>query len=74
MSPVTSAAAAAVVLALAASSAHAGDPIYKSIMPDGRVLYGEVPVQGAKRGCTTPSMVTVSKNIACGRTHSPLSA
>ncbi|HEX2830671.1 MAG TPA: DUF4124 domain-containing protein [Burkholderiales bacterium] len=47
MSPVIS--AAAVVLALAASTALAGDPIYKSIMPDGRVLYGEAPAPGAKR-------------------------
>lgn len=47
MSPMIS--AAAVVLALTASTALAGDPIYKSIMPDGRVLYGEAPAPGAKR-------------------------
>ena len=47
MSPVIS--AVAVVLALAASTALAGDPIYKSTMPDGRVLYGESAAPGAKR-------------------------
>ena len=47
MSPMNS--AAAVVLALAASTALAGDPIYKSTMPDGRVLYGESAAPGAKR-------------------------
>jgi hypothetical protein len=25
------------------------DPIYKSIMPDGRVVYGEAPFDGAQR-------------------------
>ena len=48
MSPMTSAALAA-ALALAASTALAGDPIYKSTMPDGRVLYGESAAPGAKR-------------------------
>ena len=47
MSPVVS--AIAVALALGASAAFAGDPVYKSTMPDGRVIYGESPVQGAKR-------------------------
>ena len=47
MSPMIS--AVAVVLALGASTALAGDPIYKSTMPDGRVLYGESAAPGAKR-------------------------
>src|SRR5690348_3131387 len=33
----------------AAGSAYAIDPVYKSTMPDGRVIYGEVPQPGAKR-------------------------
>lgn len=47
MSPVVS--AVAVVLALGATAALAAEPVYKSIMPDGRVIYGESPMQGAKR-------------------------
>ena len=47
MSPFIS--AAAIALALGASAAFAGDPVYKSTMPDGRVIYGESPMQGAKR-------------------------
>lgn len=47
MSPVMS--AVAVVLALGASGVVAADPVYKSTMPDGRVVYGESPMQGAKR-------------------------
>ena len=47
MSPVTS--AVALVLALAATATFAADPVYKSTMPDGRIVYGEVPMQGAKR-------------------------
>jgi hypothetical protein len=41
--------ALAVVLALAAPGVMAADPVYKSTMPDGRVMYGESPMQGAKR-------------------------
>jgi hypothetical protein len=47
MSPRTS--LLAVVLALAAPGVFAADPVYKSTMPDGRVIYGESPMQGAKR-------------------------
>jgi hypothetical protein len=47
MSPRTS--ALAVVLALAATGVIAGEPVYKSTMPDGRIVYGESPMQGAKR-------------------------
>jgi hypothetical protein len=47
MSPRTS--VLAVVLALAASGVIAGEPVYKSTMPDGRIVYGESPMQGAKR-------------------------
>jgi hypothetical protein len=47
MSPVVS--AVAVVLALGASTVLAGDPVYKSTMPDGRVVYGESAMPGAKR-------------------------
>lgn len=46
MSPFIS---AAIALALGASAAFAGDPVYKSTMPDGRVIYGESPMQGARR-------------------------
>ena len=47
MSPVVS--AVAVVLALGATAALAAEPVYKSTMPDGRIVYGESPMQGAKR-------------------------
>ena len=39
----------AATLALAALGAQAADLIYKSTMPDGRVIYGESPWPGAKR-------------------------
>jgi hypothetical protein len=45
MSPVVS--AVAVALALGATAALAAEPVYKSTMPDGRVIYGESPMQGA---------------------------
>ena len=41
--------AVALAVALSASAAFAADPVYKSTMPDGRVVYGESPMQGAKR-------------------------
>ena len=47
MSPRISGLSAA--LALACGAAFAADPVYKSTMPDGRVVYGESPVQGARR-------------------------
>ena len=47
MSPFIS--AAAIALAFGASGAIAGDPVYKSTMPDGRIIYGESAMQGAKR-------------------------
>lgn len=47
MSPVTY--AVTVALALGASAACAADPVYKSTMPDGRVVYGESPMHGARR-------------------------
>jgi hypothetical protein len=34
---------------LAAPAIGWADPIYKSIMPDGRVVYGEAPFDGAQR-------------------------
>jgi hypothetical protein len=34
---------------LAGAAVAAGDPVYKSTMPDGRVVYGESPIQGARR-------------------------
>jgi Domain of unknown function (DUF4124) len=40
---------AAVLLALALSAASWAQTIFKSIMPDGRVIYGEKPVPGAKK-------------------------
>jgi hypothetical protein len=40
---------AAVLLALACSAAGWAQTIFKSIMPDGRVIYGEKPVPGAKK-------------------------
>lgn len=33
---------------LAAGFAVAADPVYRSVMPDGRVLYGDAPEPGAK--------------------------
>jgi hypothetical protein len=47
MSPRTS--LLAVVLAVAAPGVLAAEPVYKSTMPDGRIVYGESPMQGAKR-------------------------
>ncbi len=41
--------ALAVILALAASAAQSVEPVYKSTMPDGRVMYGEIPQPGARR-------------------------
>lgn len=40
---------AVVLLALALSAASSAQTIFKSIMPDGRVIYGEKPVPGAKK-------------------------
>jgi hypothetical protein len=44
----TSCAIAVLALLLAASPARS-QPVYKSIMPDGKVVYGEKPVTGAKK-------------------------
>jgi hypothetical protein len=41
--------AVGIALALGATAALAADPVYKSTMPNGRVIYGESPVHGAKR-------------------------
>ena len=38
----------ALALALFASGALAADDIYRSVMPDGSIRYGESPAQGAK--------------------------
>jgi hypothetical protein len=35
-------------LALSSAGAYAADDIYRSVMPDGSVRYGESPVPGAK--------------------------
>ena len=40
---------AALAIALGASAAIAADPVFKSTMPDGRVVYGESAMPGAKR-------------------------
>jgi hypothetical protein len=37
-----------ITLALAAATALAQQPIFRSVMPDGRVIYGDKPVPGAK--------------------------
>ena len=39
----------ALALGLAIPAAYAADPVYKSTMPNGRVIYGESPQPGAKR-------------------------
>ena len=39
----------ALALGLALPGAYAADPVYKSTMPNGRVVYGESPQPGAKR-------------------------
>ena len=39
----------AALLAFAAFGAQAAEMVYKSTMPDGRVIYGESPMQGARR-------------------------
>lgn len=39
----------AVLMALAAPALHAAEVMYKSTMPDGRVIYGESAQPGAKR-------------------------
>ena len=36
------------VLALAAPAVFAAEDLYRSVMPDGRTLYGESPAPGAK--------------------------
>jgi hypothetical protein len=36
------------VLALAAPAVFAAEDMYRSVMPDGRTLYGEAPAPGAK--------------------------
>jgi hypothetical protein len=36
-------------LAIGVCAAHAGEPVYKSTMADGRIVYGESPAPGAKR-------------------------
>ena len=41
--------ALALAIAFSASAATAAEPVYKSIMPDGRVVYGESAMPGAKR-------------------------
>ena len=38
----------ALAFGFAIPAAYAGDPTYKSTMPDGRVVYGESPQPGAK--------------------------
>jgi hypothetical protein len=71
--------ALAVVLALAAPGVMAGDPLYKSTMPDGRIVYGESPMQGAKRvdKVNTPPEVagvvvaTPADKAAAGRIAEP---
>ena len=40
---------AALAIALGASAAFAADPVFKSTMPDGRIVYGESAMPGAKR-------------------------
>jgi len=35
-----------IALALAATAAH-GQPVYRSVMPDGRIIYGDKPAPGA---------------------------
>lgn len=37
-----------ITLALAAATALAQQPIFRSVMPDGRIIYGDKPVPGAK--------------------------
>jgi hypothetical protein len=39
----------ALALGLVIPGAYAADPVYKSTMPNGRVIYGESPQPGAKR-------------------------
>ena len=39
----------ALALGLVIPGAYAADPVYKSTMPNGRVVYGESPQPGAKR-------------------------
>jgi hypothetical protein len=41
--------ALASLFAFGVCAAHAGEPVYKSTMPDGRIIYGESPQPGAKR-------------------------
>ena len=40
---------AAAILLLIGDTAIAAQPVYKSTMPDGKVIYGEKPVPGAKQ-------------------------
>jgi hypothetical protein len=41
--------ALALAALLASLTAGAAEPLYKSTMPDGKIVYGEKPVPGAKR-------------------------
>ena len=43
------------VLVLAAPAAYAAEDIYRSVMPDGRILYGESPTPGAKSVTKMPT-------------------
>jgi hypothetical protein len=43
---------AAAILLLIANAASAAQPVYKSTMPDGKVIYAEKPVPGAKQVAT----------------------
>jgi len=38
----------AITVALAAATALAQQPIFRSVMPDGRIIYGDKPAPGAK--------------------------
>ena len=45
-----------ITLAFTALAAH-GEPVYRSVMPDGRIIYGDKPAPGAKEA----KEVTLSK-------------
>ncbi len=48
-----------IALALAAATALAQQPIFRSVMPDGRIIYGDKPAPGAKEA----EQVSLPSNI-----------
>jgi hypothetical protein len=59
--------ALASLFAFGVCAAHAGEPVYKSTMPDGRIIYGESPQPGAKRVAKVAAPLSASYLPRSGR-------